>query len=286
MTTRHLLPFFLMSFGITWGIGGIMIGFHEPLAARFGEMDLKAPFWKILYHLMVYGPAISAFVVVAAARGRAGVRSFIRRLLEWRVGLQWYAVVLLGYPLLRLGTHALANALGAEPTPLFAFDPWYTVVPLFLFALINDPGAVEEIGWRAFALPLLQRRYGVFRASVLLGVIWGVWHLPAFFLPVMSQSGFVFPFFIMGPVVLSILMTAIYNSTRGNVLLVFMFHGMTNFKLSGAGSSPAAMLVALILGLAVAVFLIVRSSKAYVATSVLADENDEATLDPAPQAGS
>ena len=68
MTTRHLLPFFLVSSGITWGIVGIMIGFHEPLAARFDEMDLKAPFWKLLYHLMVYGLAISAFVVVAAWR--------------------------------------------------------------------------------------------------------------------------------------------------------------------------------------------------------------------------
>jgi membrane protease YdiL (CAAX protease family) len=258
MTFRHLLPFFALAFAITWGIGGIMIGFHEPLAARFGEMDLRAPFWKLLYHLMVYGPAISAFVIIAAIRGRAGIRSFARRLLEWRVGLRWYAVVLLGYPALRLGTQALANAVGSDATPLFAFDPWYTVAPFFLFALIDDPGAVEEIGWRGFALPLLQQRYGALGASVLLGLIWGVWHLPAFFLPVMSQSGFVFPFFLMGTVVLSILMTAIYNSTRGNVLLVFLFHGMTNFKLGAAGSSPTGMLVALTLGLAVALFLIVR----------------------------
>jgi membrane protease YdiL (CAAX protease family) len=258
MATRHLLPFFVLTFAITWGIGAAILAFSEPLAARFGEMDLRAPFWKLLYHLMAYGPAISAFVMIAAIRGRSGIRAFARRLLEWRVGIRWYALVLLVYPALRLGARALANAVGSEDAPLFALDPWYAVAPLFLISLIDDPGAVEEIGWRGFALPLLQQRYGALGASVLLGLIWGVWHLPAFFLTAMSQSSFVFPFFLLGTVVLSIVMTAVYNSTRGNVLLMFAFHGMTNFHLGAGGGSGTEMLVALILGLAVALAVIVR----------------------------
>lgn len=259
LTSRHLLPFFLLTFTITWGIGAIMIGFADPLAARFGEMDLSAPFWKLLYHVATYAPTISAFVMIAAIRGRSGIRAFARRLLAWRVGLRWYAVVLLAYPALRLGARALANAVGSEDAPLFAIDPWYAVAPFFLISLVDDPGAVEEVGWRGFALPLLQQRYGALGASVLLGLIWGVWHLPAFFLSAMSQSGFVFPVFVLGSVVLSILMTAIYNSTRGNVLLMFLLHGVGNFHLgAAAGSTRTEMLVMLVLGLAVALVLVVR----------------------------
>ncbi len=276
MASRHLLPFFVLTFAITWGIGAAILGFSEPLAARFGEMDLQAPFWKLLYHLMVYGPAISALVMIAAIRGRAGILAFPRRLLEWRVGIRWYAVVLLVYPALRLGARALANAVGSEDAPLFAIDPWYAVAPLFLISLIDDPGAVEEIGWRGFALPLLQQRYGALGASVLLGLIWGVWHLPAFFLSAMSQSAFVFPVFLLGTVVLSIVMTAVYNSTGGNVLLMLLFHGMTNFRLGAGGSSGIEMLVMLTLGLAVASVLIVRSGGVHMGkakfTRVLPDQ--------------
>ncbi len=276
MTSRHLLPFFMLTFAITWGIGAIMLAFSEPLAARFGEMDLRAPFWKLLYHLMAYGPAISAFVMITAVGGRSGVRAFARRLLEWHVGLRWYAVVLLAYPALRLCARAVANAVGSEDVPLFAIDPWYAVAPLFLISLVDDPGAVEEIGWRGFALPLLQQRYGALGASVLLGLIWGVWHLPAFFLSAMSQSAFVFPVFLLGTVVLSIVMTAIYNSTGGNVLLMVLFHGMTNFRLGAGGSSGIEMLVMLTLGLAVASVLIVRSGGVHMGkakfTRVLPDQ--------------
>ncbi len=277
MTSRHLLPFFMLTFAITWGIGATMLGFSEPLAARFGEMDLRAPFWKLLYHLMAYGPAISAFVIITAVGGRSGVRAFARRLLEWHVGLRWYAVVLLAYPALRLGARALANAVGSEDAPLFAIDPWYAVAPFFLISLVDDPGAVEEIGWRGFALPLLQQRYGALGASVLLGLVWGVWHLPAFFLSAMSQSGFVFPVFLLGSIVLSILMTAVYNSTRGNVLLMFLIHGVGNFHLgAAAGSTRTEMLVVLVLGLAVASVLIVRSGGVHMGkakfTRVLSDQ--------------
>ena len=68
----------------------------------------------------------------------------------------------------------------------FPFDPWYRVLPMFAAALLIGP--VEEIGWRGVALPLLQRRYSPLWASLILGALWGFWHLPAFLLSGTEQS--------------------------------------------------------------------------------------------------
>ena len=74
----------------------------------------------------------------------------------------------------------------------------------------------------AFALPMLQRRFSALTASVILGLIWGVWHLPSFFISGMSQNAYSIPAFIAGSVVLAILMTVVYNGTGGSVLLAFL----------------------------------------------------------------
>jgi membrane protease YdiL (CAAX protease family) len=89
-------------------------------------------------------------------------------------------------------------------------------------------GAVEEFGWRAYALPRLQQRLGALRASLLLGVLSACWHAPQWFIPQAGQSGFPFPTFVVWVVALSILFTWIYNATHGSLLLVILTHAATN----------------------------------------------------------
>ena len=167
---RHLIAFFALTYAITWGIAALLIASPEWMISRFGEIDLTQPFWRALFHLAVYAPALGAFAVIAVVTGRTGVWAYVRRLLRWRVGVTWVAVVLVGYPVLTILARALANGLAGQDLPLFPVGSWLTVVPLFLASLVVDPGPVEELGWRGFALPLLQRRFGALSASLILAV--------------------------------------------------------------------------------------------------------------------
>ena len=225
---RHpLLAFFLITFAITWGLGSLIIIFSPQFTAFFGELNLNKPFYRAYWHLAVYGPAISAFMVIAFTHGVTGVKAYLRRFLHWRAGVRWYLLVLVGIPALHIFGRIIFSMFGGTVPP-YPFDPWYLVVPLSLLALVNDPGPVEELGWRGFALPLLQKRFNALGASVILGIIWGVWHLPAFYISATPQSSFSFPLFLLGSVSYAIIMTAVYNATGGSIPLAFLFHWQIN----------------------------------------------------------
>jgi len=225
---RHpLLAFFLITFAITWGLGSLIIIFSPQFTALFGELNLHKPFYRAYWHLAVYGPPISAFIVIASTNGLPGIRAYLRRLVHWRIGLRWYLIVIIGITALYACDRAIYAALGGAVPP-YAFKPWYLVFPSALFALVNDPGPMEELGWRGFALPLLQSKYSAFWASVILGAIWGLWHLPAFYISATPQNSFSLPLFLLGTISYATIMTVIYNATGGSILLAFLFHWQVN----------------------------------------------------------
>ena len=233
---RHLGAFFGLSFGITWGLAGLYFAFPASVEAWFGPFeDVTHP----LFMLATYAPAISAFVVVAAAGGGRALRAYARRLLHWNVHPGWYAAVLLGIPASLLAARGIAAALGTDLPPWPA-APWPELLGSALLLLVLDPGPVEEIGWRGFALPLLQRHMSALAASLLLGLVWGVWHLPAFLMEGSPQSDYAFWIFVLGSMILSVVMTAVYNGTRGSIPLAFLFHYANNDPL-GIGKSEVAL---------------------------------------------
>ena len=91
-----------------------------------------------------------------------------------------------------------------------------------LLAVIKGP--VEEFGWRGFALPLLQRKFAPVWAGLILGVIWGLWHLPVFLLSGTQQSEWSFTAFFTGCLAISVIATALFNRSRGSILLSAFFH--------------------------------------------------------------
>ena len=279
METRHLAPFLVITFAITWGLAAGVLLFGDPLTERFGALDPNAPFWKAVFYLAVYAPTIAGFAVVGYARGSAGLVSFVRRLFRWRAGLGWVAAVLLGYGVIKLGARALSNAVTGADELLFDFEPLWTALPAFLLVLIDDPGPMEEFGWRGFALPLLQRKYSALRASLILGVIWGIWHLPSFYIASLSQSAMSLPLFLINTVVLALLFTTVYNSTGGTVLLSFLFHAINNFELApGTGIPPSNFLFLAMLGAAVVAVALLRFGPERLGnrkeTAVLAEEEE------------
>jgi membrane protease YdiL (CAAX protease family) len=122
------------------------------------------------------GPIASALFVTAVADGRPGLRRWVGRMWRWRVRWYWYAVTLLGVPAAMLVT-GYAFSGGQITTPSMAVIAAY--VPGLLVQMVTT-GLAEEPGWRDFALPRLQRRFGPLAGSMVLGPLWAVWHMPLF----------------------------------------------------------------------------------------------------------
>jgi len=210
-----LLPFLVITFGIAWGIIALYIFLPTPMAAAFGEISGQHP----LFYLATYAPAIAALTIILARCRWSETRRFLGRLLMWRTSTAWYAFLLLGVPLL-FYIGALWKGLPlSEMVPVSSIGGY--LVALALFAI---KGPVEEIGWRGLALPLLQRTMSPLWAGLALGIVWGFWHLPAFFLSGAPQSAWSFTDFFIGTIALSLIATALFNASHGSILLQAVFH--------------------------------------------------------------
>lgn len=214
-----LLPFFLLTFVITWGLGAFAIFLPAQLQALVGELTDTSP----IYFLAIAAPTISATILTFAWDGWSGLRSLYARLIRWRFGLKWYALVLVGIPVL-----GWIAALLTESNPLKETGNLTQLLWLLFYVLITGP-LCEELGWRGYALPRLLERFSPFTASLVLGTIWGVWHLPSFFVSGMVQKGMSLVIFVLYTPCLSILMTWVFQHTRGSVLSAVMIHCMVNF---------------------------------------------------------
>jgi hypothetical protein len=237
MKRRPLTAFFALTFGLTWGLGACFALFPAQLTAVFGKVSVTNP----LFMLAVYAPSISAIVVTGLIDGAAGIRRLVVGFLRWRIGIQWYLAILVGIPMLSV-IAILVNAAITQ-TPL-GIDHWYqlfligdaagtgglwSVALVILGSFFADPGPFgEELGWRGFALPRLLDGRSALVAGVILGIIWGVWHLPAFLIGGTPQNSMSFPLFLIGAVGISVLMTWAFKGTGGSVLSAVLIHWTFN----------------------------------------------------------
>jgi membrane protease YdiL (CAAX protease family) len=213
-----LIPFLLITFGLTWGIAAIVILFYDQVAAVFGELSMTNP----LFILAVYSPGFAGVFMVWRKYGLSGLGRFFRRLTLWRMSPWWWLFLILGVPGFMYIGAAVKGTFG-EPFP---FSSWYQVLPALALALFLGP--IEEFGWRGLALPLLQRRFSPFWTGLIVGTIWMVWHIPAFLIGGTPQSAWsFFPYFV-GGVAMSVIFTAIFNDSRGSLLIAVLLHFQLN----------------------------------------------------------
>jgi uncharacterized protein len=219
--TRRAFPlkFVLVAFAFTWIFWWLAV-----LEARGMISSLPVP----ALFLGAFGPMVAAVAITAQEGGRAGLRSLLSRVVRWRVAPIWYGVALLGpiaLQLLAMGPHVI---LGGQPPDILAMVGMLPTVLVTSVYMLIQVGIGEEIGWRGYALPKLQSGYSALLASLILGVIWTLWHLPVFFNPATSYSrtpSWVFLVFLL-PV--SIVITWVFNSTEGSVLMVMILHAVLN----------------------------------------------------------
>jgi hypothetical protein len=129
---------------------------------------------------------LAAIILVVVEGRKGGLRELLGRFLIWRVGLQWWAFALLFAIIPSVAALYLFNLLGGPPVDWSGLLPLYTVVPMFLMLTVAA-GIGEEFGWRGFLLPRLQTRHNALISSLIVGVIWAIWHIPLFFIKGTSQ---------------------------------------------------------------------------------------------------
>lgn len=197
-----------------------------------GVLPFKVPFFVIL--TLGWGFIFVSLLMTWLTLGRDEMTKLFKRFFIWRVGWKWWLVAILLLPALRFAAIPLTAWLTGVPAdyshpmirdvvPLDA-PLLMLVVPWIIFEILTNG---EEMGWRGYVLPRLQAKYNALVASLIVGVIWAVWHLPKFF-----GTGFndelSLIWFTVAHLALAILYTWLYNNTRGSLLLVVLFHAAGN----------------------------------------------------------
>jgi len=276
---RHqLMVFFILAYAITWSvqIPAYLFAYREDLrlsneANTEHFLDLLpgegapglTPY--LLLFMFTFGPSVAGVIVTALVGGRAGLAELWSRVARVRVGPRWIVIVVLLPVALAVTALALAFAVGGFQT--FGFDllvPLSLFLPLFIYMLVCTALA-EEIGWRGYALPELQRHHTAERASWILGFGWGLWHIPSVLVGPLLQGdlhvGLVIPVLLaltFGVVGWTIVITWIYNNTQ-SVFWIIVLHGWNNTVQSYlvlSAEQYAAQVIFPILPWAIAIWLL------------------------------
>ncbi len=218
-TIAFPLKYFVVAFAFTWAF------WWPAVLDERGLISLPIP----VVLVGSFGPLVAAIAVTAQESGRAGLRTLLGRIVRWRVAPIWYGVALLGPVLIYLAAMALHVLLGGQPPDLSALIGALPLVMVLAVYFLIVAGLGEEVGWRGYALPKLQARCGALLSSVILGVMWASWHLPLFFNPSVGSYGDLsFFLFVAFAVPLTILISWVFNSTGGSVLMAMILHALMN----------------------------------------------------------
>lgn len=174
------------------------------------------------------GPTLAAFIMTGVIQGRVGIKRLLRRYVLWRVKFRWYLVVLLVIPASEvLGAIVLPGVLASYQSLTFSMVLAYPAAFAATFILGGPLG--EEPGWRGFALPRLQAAHGPLAGSLILGVLWALWHLPLFWTGVWTPPTIPnIVMFILMITALTVVMTWVFNNAKGSLLITMLMHASFN----------------------------------------------------------
>ena len=217
---RSVLAYLLLTFGFSWVAWLAAAG----LAGGPGNdrvLGLRGP----IFLLGVIAPALVAAALTRRASGREGVVHLFAEIGRWRVAARWYLFALGYFVAIKLSA-ALLHRLATHDWPAFGETPVLLMVGAILVSTWVQAG--EEVGWRGYLLPLLASRVGLGAASIGVGLIWALWHLPLFYIDGSGSTGQSFPLYASHVTALSVAMAWLYWRTGRSLLLVMVMHAAVN----------------------------------------------------------
>jgi len=218
---QPVLWYFVLVFAFTYGL--------SFLAASDWLPSVLKTVFLIFYQ---FGPTVAALIVAYALGGWMEIKQLLKKILIWRVGFKWYLFVFLFPVVTRLLAVGVNVLMGGEPPRFFSsatvgVSGISPILILLFVGIFIRPSLVEEVGWRGFALPRMEERFGALGASLLLGLLWGLWHFHPLNFPAYKDWMF---WFLLMTVLASVIYAWMYNHTGGSVLLAALFHAATNFS--------------------------------------------------------
>lgn len=240
LASHPFVSFFLLAFAGTWLFFAPMVLGQDGL----GLLPYSVPF--VLYVVLFLaasfsGPTLAALVLTAALDGKEGVKHFLRRYGQWRVGLRWYLLFLAGFPAI----YFLAASLWMGVAPWQALvQQWSTLLSVYLPAVLIFPALInwgEEAGWRGFAQTRMQVQYGALRTSLVVGFLHAIWHLPIFLLVAGPPAAGPFDLatFLLNTAAImavTIIWTWIFNGAKQSILIASLMHAAFNATQAWVGT--------------------------------------------------
>lgn len=248
---KRLIAFLLIAFGFSW-----LFWVPAALIAQ-GKLTVSAGLEDFLLNAnpAAWGPLVAAILVTMFTEGWTGLKDLLRRGVKGRFGLGWYLVIFLMFPLM-IGGSLLTAILMGDPVPDFpALAKPYELPIAFVFILLLGGPLQEEFGWRGFLLDKLQTRQNALVSSIMVGLIWGLWHLPLFFMP-RQEFYYQRPIWglMLSTTLVSILFTWVYNNTGRSIFSALLLHTTFNFShwvFPTLGSDNASLILFIVLFAAV-----------------------------------
>jgi membrane protease YdiL (CAAX protease family) len=225
----HPVPtYYALVFVISWG-GILFVVGPGGIPGTREQFERLLP---VVILALLAGPSVAGILLTGLVYGRAGLRELFSRLLRWRVGARWYAVALLTSPLLMTAIPIALSLLFPEFLPgIFTTDDKASLLLLGVAAGLGA-GIFEELGWTGFAISRLRLRYGIFPTGLIVGVLWGAWHVLVNFWSSGSPSGALSLVLLLHSILFSVgilpafrvLMVWVYDRTGGSLLVAMLMH--------------------------------------------------------------
>jgi membrane protease YdiL (CAAX protease family) len=223
---RHaVVTYYAFVFAISWGGVFIVVG-PTGFPGTAAQVERLMP---LVILALLLGPALGGPVLTGLVYGRSGLQAFLARLLNWRVAARWYAVALLTAPLLMMAVLLALSLFSREFIPGIFTSNHKATLLLVGIATAVAAGFFEELGWTGFAIPELKRHYGVISTGLIVGVLWGAWHLLVYVWTsgtisgALSFAGYLLDAFLF-LTLFRVLMVWVYDRT-GSLLVAMFMHG-------------------------------------------------------------
>lgn len=224
---RNPWLYFLITFALSW-----LLWLPAVLAGLGVDVPIDAESYTLItVPIGAFGPMAAAFILLARQGGRRAVGALLCRAVDFRVSWKYYLAAF-GLPFVfHAIPHYLAPILGLEVAdtlfPEGTPNPILILIPYYLFILFMG-GGQEEFGWRGYALEPLTEQLGPVFSSLVIGAVWGVWHLPLWFMPGDRHSSYSFVAFVVFTIGFSFMMTWLYYASGRKLITAFLIHAMSN----------------------------------------------------------